>query len=121
MTSVDQPPDGADRPGVLRLLASLAAVVYVATVAADAVTASVDGRGFVAWRSSLGSVPGRLLVAVVVVGVWYHLLDGASRLWRDHRRATGAVEGRPLVAFLTWAVGVPMAAVILWPLWGSVG
>lgn len=114
------PDDGerADGPGVgagsRRVgVAAVLAAAYVLGVTVDRLLLVTDGSAFLDWRARLDGVVGRAALAVVVVGVLFHALDGLRRLAgrtaaQDRRLAAAA-------AFLTWALGLPIALVVLWP------
>ena len=105
----------------------LAALAYVVAVAVDALVLAADGGAYTDLHRRLDGLGPRLVLALVLVGALGHLLDGGRRLVVDgprlapSRRAVLDARARLVVAFLVGALGVPLAAAVLWPATGGAG
>ena len=101
----------------------VAAVTYVVALTADAVLLTADGSTYTDVHARLdGTIP-RAVVALVLIGVLGHALDGLRRLAvAAGVRAVTEARLRVAVAFLLPALGIPLVAAVLWPaLEGTVG
>jgi succinate dehydrogenase/fumarate reductase cytochrome b subunit len=88
-----------------------------AVILAVAISQIGDRNRFNRWGGALGSLGARLVLAVVVGAALFHALDGLRRMVQE--LAPGIVardqQLRAGVLFLTWALALPAAAVIVWP------
>jgi succinate dehydrogenase/fumarate reductase cytochrome b subunit len=100
---------------------AVAGTVVLAYVVVEAVALlSVDDRNrFNRWGAAMGSIGARLVLSGVLLAALFHTLDGLRRLVVG---VAPSVERRDdqlrlAVVFLTWALAVPAAAVVIWPWW----
>lgn len=102
---------------------AVAGSVLLAYVVVEAVALlSIDDRNrFNRWGAAMGSLGARLVLAGVVLAVLFHSLDGLRRLVVE--AAPGLVRHddrlRLGVVFVTWALAVPAAVVMVWPWWSE--
>lgn len=92
-------------------IAGVVTFAWVVVWAAAIAVLGSDRRTYSTLVRASGNVVARLLLALVVMAATLHLVDGISRLVpapdRDRWRAAAW--------FVTLAVGIPTAAVLLWP------
>ena len=107
-------PVGRRRWGVL---AGLVLYAYAAFLAIEMGAAGIDTRAFGRLHQIQGNVLVRFVLAGVLLAALFHSLNGlriivlaAVPRWSRHDEAV-----RSLVQFLTFAVGIPGAFVIVWP------
>ena len=93
-------------------------LVYV-VVEAIALLSINDRNQFNRWGAGMGSLGARLVVSVVILAALFHTLDGLRRLLVGILPTAGRHDDqlRIGVVFLTWALAVPAAAVVIWPWW----
>lgn len=95
--------------------------VVLAYVVVEAVALlSIDDRNrFNRWGAAMGSIGARLVLSAVIVAAVFHTLDGLRRLVVGAAPGTGRHDDqlRLGVVFLTWALAVPAATVMIWPWW----
>ena len=89
------------------------ALAYVLAVVVDRLLLVGDGARYTDLHRQLDAGPARAVLAVVALAVVFHGLDGVRRLLGPP--APADARWRAVVAFGTWATGVPLAVVILWP------
>ncbi len=107
------PPVRSSRWGAI---SGIVVFVYV-LVLAGAMTQINDRNRFNRWGAAMGSIGARVVLAVVVAAALFHALDGLRRLLHDAVPSLVARDAqmRAGVLFLTWALALPAAAVIVWP------
>ena len=95
--------------------------VVLAYVVVEAVALlSIDDRNrFNRWGAAMGSIGARLVLSAVILAAVFHTLDGLRRLVVGSAPVAGRHDDqlRVGVVFLTWALAVPAAAVVIWPWW----
>ncbi len=104
------------RPSRLAPVAGLVLFVY-ALWWSGSLVAVVSHETFNAWQRAYTALAGRLMIGVVMVAALHHTFDGALRIVAGESEA-GAVWAerlRPTAAFLTLALGLPAALVVVWP------
>ncbi|HEY5154060.1 MAG TPA: hypothetical protein VIJ47_04950 [Acidimicrobiales bacterium] len=101
----------------------MAGVVVLAYVVVEAVALlSINDRNqFNRWGAAMGSIGARLVLAAVLLAALFHTLDGMRRLVLELGPGIERHDDqlRTAVVFLTWALAVPAAAVLVWPWWRS--
>lgn len=105
-------------------IAGVVLYAYVVVAVLQLVVLERDRSSYDSLHRSFHQLPYRALIAVAAVAGIFHALDGLRRtiddlLPRDRsdlpRDRNDDGHLRTVVAFLTFAIGVPAAAVILWP------
>jgi succinate dehydrogenase/fumarate reductase cytochrome b subunit len=93
-------------------------LVYV-VVEAIALLSINDRNQFNRWGAGMGSIGARLVLSAVILAAVFHTLDGLRRLAVGMAAVAGRHDDqlRIGVVFLTWALAVPAAAVVIWPWW----
>jgi succinate dehydrogenase/fumarate reductase cytochrome b subunit len=76
-----------------------------------------DRNRFNGWGRSMGSLGARVVLSGVILAALFHIFDGLRRMAIDLRPALVEQDQRwrATVAFFTWVLAIPAAAVILWP------
>jgi succinate dehydrogenase/fumarate reductase cytochrome b subunit len=106
-------PTDRNRAGVLT---GLVVFVYAVFLAVEVIVAGVDHRLYNRLHEIQGNVFARGALGVVVLSALYHGLNGLRLLVADLPVASRHDAAlRSLVAFATFALGIPAAAAILWP------
>jgi succinate dehydrogenase/fumarate reductase cytochrome b subunit len=106
-------PVGRNRIGVLT---GLVVFVYALFLAAEIIVAGSDHRLYNRLHEIQGNVFARVALGVVVLCALFHGLNGLRLLVADRPAAIRHDAAlRSVVAFATFALGIPAAAVILWP------
>jgi len=97
-------------------VAGLVVLAYTLLYAV-ALTQVGDRSRFNRWGQAMTSLGAQLALSVVVLAALFHLFDGLRRLAIDVRPelADQDERWRATVAFFTWVLAVPAAAVIVWP------
>ncbi len=115
--SLDGEPDGRGRTLSLGVIAGLVVYAYVVVAVLQLVLLERDRPRFDSLHRSFHQWPYRVAIAVAALAGIFHTLDGLCRVLEDLRPQERARDTRirTAVAFLTFALGVPAAAVILWP------
>ena len=99
--------------------AAVAGAVLLVYVVLWAVALAVlpDRSRFTQLGGLMGSLGGRLALAVVVLAALFHAFDGIRRMLIETwpTLASRDPQWRGLVQFATWALFVPAATVLIWP------
>jgi succinate dehydrogenase/fumarate reductase cytochrome b subunit len=110
---VPVPPRPRNRAGVL---CGVVVFVYALFLAVEVIVAGFDHRLYNRLHQVQGNVFARAVLAVVVGCALFHGLNGLRLMVADLPALTRMQPTlRALVAFATFALGIPAAAVILWP------
>jgi succinate dehydrogenase hydrophobic anchor subunit len=98
-------------------IAGVVLYAYVVVAVLQLVVLERDRSSYDSLHRSFHQLPYRALIAVAAVAGIFHALDGLRRTIGDLLPRDRSDDGhlRTVVAFLTFAIGVPAAAVILWP------
>lgn len=98
-------------------VAGVVLYAYVVVAVLQLVVLERDRSSYDALHRSFHQLPYRTLIAVAAVAGIFHALDGLRRTIDDFLSRDRSDDGplRTVVAFLTFAIGVPAVAVILWP------
>jgi succinate dehydrogenase/fumarate reductase cytochrome b subunit len=107
------PPASRNRAGILTGLVLFAYAVFLAV---EVVVAGFDHRLYNRFHEVQGNTFARAILAVVVLCAIYHGLNGLRMVAIDlPLLSRHDLALRNLVVFATFALGIPAAAVILWP------
>jgi succinate dehydrogenase hydrophobic anchor subunit len=95
-------------------------VVLVYVIVEALALLSIDDRNrFNRWGGAMGNIGARVVVSLVLLAALFHTLDGLRRLVTSAVPGAGRHDGRLRsgVLFLTWALAVPTAVVVIGPWW----
>jgi hypothetical protein len=117
-TERPRPPVPAPPGGRAWQLASVLAVAWVAFRVVELALVRFDGHAFLRLQDWLDGLPGRLATVVVLVAVLLHATGGLRAVVGVRSPRGAGLAGEPGSAamwFLTLALAVPGAAILLWP------
>jgi succinate dehydrogenase/fumarate reductase cytochrome b subunit len=98
------------------IVCGIVVFAYVVFFAVEVVVAGLDHRLYNRLHEIQGNVVSRVVLSVVVGCALYHGLNGLRLVFADVGPLSRHQDAlRSLVAFATFALAVPTAAVILWP------
>ena len=97
-------------------VAGTVVLVYV-LVLSVALTGIGDRNRFNRWSDGMGSIGARIVMCGVVLAALFHTLDGLRRLVVEVAPSAGRhdLRLRTGVLFLTWALAIPAAVMIVGP------
>lgn len=110
--------DGAGEPGSTRLAAIAGVVVFLYALwwAGSLAVAAFSPASFNGLQRGYRSIGVRAALAVVALAAVHHLTHGIARLVSAEAPGTErAARARTAATFLTGALGLPVALVVLWP------
>ena len=110
-----EPPIGRRR---VRWGAVAGVVVFLYVVVLSVLLVGIGDRNrFNRWSDLMHSIGARLLLCVVVLAALFHTFDGLRRLVVEVAPTTARHEigMRAVVLFLTWALAIPAAVMIVGP------